>query len=153
MTPAEVVKPEDNVKIVLRGPDGEIKSEQTVHNLIVDDGEEGILDQLLGSPSIGKPTHMAIGTSSTAASAGQTALSGTELKRVAFDSKERSGSTVTMIATFGPGEGTGEVKEAGIFNSGSEPGGTMYARAVLSVVNKGAEDTLEITWTFTGEGT
>ena len=55
-------------------PDGELKAYRRIDNLIVTVGRNGIADQLLASPTIGKPTHMAIGTGSTAPAAGDTAL-------------------------------------------------------------------------------
>lgn len=136
----------DNVHIVLRGPDGKIKQEETIHNLIVTVGKNGIADQLVASPSINKPSHMGIGTGTTAAAAGDTALE-TALDRNALTSKNRSGNVVTMVGDWAAGDGTGAITEAGIFDASSS--GNMYARAVFSVVNKGALDTLSITWTFT----
>ena len=44
-------------------------------------------------------------------------------------------------------DATGAVTEAGIFNAAS--GGTMLCRTVFSVVNKGADDSLSVTWTIT----
>ena len=43
--------------------------------------------------------------------------------------------------------GTGAITEAGIFNASSS--GTMLCRTVFSVVNKGASDSMTITWTVT----
>ena len=58
-----------------------------------------------------------------------------------------STNTVEYVATFGAGTGTAALVEAGILNAGS--GGTLLCRTVFSVVNKGADDTLTITWTIT----
>lgn len=138
--------PEDNVMLVVRGPDGTVKHEETTHNLIVTAGKNGIADQLLASPTISKPTHMAIGTGTNAAAAGDTALQ-TELDRNALTSKTRSTNVVTMVGDWAAGDGTGAITEAGILDAAST--GNLYARAVFSVVNKGASDTLSISWTFT----
>lgn len=142
----EEAETEDNVHIVLCGPDGEIKQEETIHNLIVNTGIYGIMDQVLASPTVGKPTHMAIGTGGTAPAAGQTALT-TELDRNALTSKTRNNAVVTVVADWAAGDGTGAITEAGIFNASSS--GDMYARALFSVINKAAGDTLSITWTLT----
>ena len=91
-------------------------------------------------------SHMAIGSGSTAAAAGDTAL-GNQLGRVALTSTAVSNAVVTYTATFGAGTGTGAVTEAGILNASS--GGTMLCRTVFSVVNKGASDSMTITWTVT----
>ena len=45
------------------------------------------------------------------------------------------------------GPGTGAITEAGLFDAAS--GGDMLARTVFSVVNKGASDSITITWTIT----
>jgi hypothetical protein len=142
----ELEEAEDNVQIVLRGPDGEIKQEATIHNLIVTVGKNGIADQLLASPSISKPTHMAIGTGTNAAAAGDTALQ-TELDRNALTTKTRSTNVVTMVGDWAAGDGTGAITEAGILDAASS--GNLYSRAVFSVVNKGSADTLQIVWTYT----
>jgi hypothetical protein len=54
---------------------------------------------------------------------------------------------VAYVATFPAGTGTGAVTEAGLFNASSA--GTLLCRTVFSVINKGAADTLGITWTVT----
>jgi hypothetical protein len=91
-------------------------------------------------------SHMAIGAGATAAAAGQTALV-SELGRVALSTEASSGAVVTYVANFPAGTGTGAVVEAGIFNASSS--GTMLCRTVFSVVNKGVDDAMSITWTIT----
>lgn len=142
----EETETEDNVYIVLRGPDGNVKYEETCHNLITTVGKTAVADQLLAAPGIAKPTHMAIGTGATAAAAGDTTLQ-TELDRNALTSKTRASNVVTMVGDWAAGDGTGAITEAGILNASS--GGSLYVRAVFSVVNKGALDTLSISWTIT----
>jgi hypothetical protein len=148
--PAVIEKPDFsiNVQVDLIGPDGELKQREEIHNLIPTVGKEGIADNLLAAPTLGKPTHMAIGTGTEAAAAGDTKLK-TELDRNAIAEKTRSGKVVTIKAEWLAGDGTGAITEAGIFSASSE--GTLFARAVFSVVNKGSEDTLTITWTITVE--
>lgn len=135
-----------NVVVELRDKDGNVKQREEIHNLIVTIGKNGIADQLLASPTISKPSHMAIGTGTNAAAAGDTTLQ-TELDRNALTSKTRSTNVVTMVGDWAAGDGTGAVTEAGIFDASSS--GNLYARAVFSVINKGASDTLSISWTFT----
>lgn len=142
----EEIEQVDNVEIVLRGPDGEVKQTETVHNLITNVGRNGIMDQLLASPTISKPSHMAIGTGTTAPAAGDTTLQ-TELDRNALTSKNRATNVVTMVGDWAAGDGTGAITEAGIFDAATT--GNLYARATFSVINKAAGDTLSITWTFT----
>lgn len=139
-------KTDDNVKVELFGPDGQKKDEKTLHNLVTTVGKNGIADQLLASPTIDKPSHMAIGTGTNAAAAGDTALQ-TELDRNALTSKTRSTNVVTMVGDWAAGDGTGAITEAGILDAAST--GNLYVRAVFSAINKGASDTLKITWTIT----
>lgn len=67
-------------------------------------------------------------------------------------------NTITYACTFAPGTGTGAIVEAGIFNDSSPShtetvsglvGGVMLCRTTFAVVNKGADDTMSITWTVT----
>jgi hypothetical protein len=148
MSPAvkDDVKIEENVLLIVRGPDGEIKQELKADNLVTTKGAEGIADRLLAAPAVEVPTHMAIGTGTEAAAVGDTKLK-TELDRNALTAKTRSGKVVTYKSKWEAGDGTGAITEAGILNAGSE--GTLFNRVVFSVVNKGAEDTLEIIWTTT----
>jgi hypothetical protein len=90
---------------------------------------------------------MAIGTGTTAPVVGDTALQAEVGTRVALSSKTRSNNVVTMIGSFGAGNGTGAIAEAGILNASS--GGTMYSRVTFAAINKGTNDTLELTWTYT----
>jgi hypothetical protein len=135
------------VKARVLDSNGNVKEEKVLgNNLIVDTGKQGIADQLLAAPSIPKPTHMGIGTGTTAPAAANTALVTETGTRQAL-TKTRSGNVVTNVATFGAGVGTGAITEAGIFTASTA--GTMFSRIVFSAINKGANDTLELTWTYT----
>ena len=89
---------------------------------------------------------MAVGTGSSAAAAGNTTL-GSEAARVALTSSTVSNNTITYVATFGAGTGSGALTEAGVFNASSN--GDLLCRTVFSVVNKGANDAMTITWVIT----
>ena len=118
---------------------------QEVDNLVVTAGK-GYVASRMKDASATAMSHMAIGSGTTAAAAGQTAL-GTELGRVSLTSTSVSGAVVTYVATFAAGTGTGAVTEAALLNASSS--GTMLCRTVFSVVNKGANDSMTITWTVT----
>ena len=133
----------DNVQIVLRGPDGKVKR-SSVHNASTTAGRNAIADQMLAVPTLAKPTHMAIGTGSPAAT-----LLGAEVARVALTSKNRSGAIVTMIADYAAGVGTGVITESGIFNVVTANTVDMYFSASFGSVTKGVLDSLQITWTVT----
>jgi hypothetical protein len=134
------------LSVELYGPDGNLKEERHVTNVVVDDGLDHIAARLGDAVPPTAMSHMAIGSDSTAAAAADTAL-GTELGRVALTSTTVTNSSVQYIGDFPAGTGTGAVVEAGVLNASS--GGTMLCRTVFAVVNKGAADTLKITWTVT----
>lgn len=118
---------------------------QEVPNLVVTAGK-GYVASRMKDTSLGAMSHMAIGTNSTAAASGNTAL-GAEADRNGLASTVVSGATVTYTATFGAGEGTGAITEAALLNASS--GGTMLCRTVFAVVNKGSQDSMTITWSVT----
>lgn len=118
---------------------------QEIPNLVVTAGK-GYVASRMKDASTNAMSHMALGTSNTAAAAGDTALV-SEIARTTFTSSTVTNNQIVYVASFGAGSGTGAVKEAGIFNGSS--GGTMLCRTVFSVVNKGASDGMTITWTIT----
>ncbi len=118
---------------------------QEIDNLVVTTGKEYVASRIKDTTATAM-SHMAIGTGTTAAAAGDTALV-SESARTALTSTTVSTNTVVYVDTFGAGTGTGAITEAGVFNASS--GGTMLCRTVFSVVNKGADDSMTITWTIT----
>lgn len=135
------------VCLQLFGPDGRIKREEIVRNLVVTAGKNHIADRLSTTPGGNAMSHMAIGTGSTAAAAGDTAL-GAETDRNALTSMTDATNVVTFVGDWAAGDGTNAaLREAGIFNAAAA--GTMLARAVYANIDKTAADTLKITWTVT----
>lgn len=136
-----------HVRIELFGPDGLLKEVRETSNLVVTAGKNHIADQLSAAPGQAAMSHMAIGTGSTAAAAGDTAL-GVEIDRNALTSRTDATNVVTYVGTWAAGDGTNAaLREAGIFNAASS--GTMLARVVYANIDKQAGDTLTITWTVT----
>lgn len=117
---------------------------QETNNLVVTAGKNWVAKRMNGTDS--NMSHMALGTGTTAAAAGDTTLVN-ELDRNALDSTTVINNTVTYETTWNAGDGTGAITEAGIFDAAT--GGEMLARTVFSVVNKGANDKMTITWTVT----
>lgn len=134
------------LKIELRDEHGNLKEVHNLKNLITDLGKGFIAARMSATGTPTAMSHMAIGTGTTAAAGAQTTLV-TEGGRSALTSTTVSTNTVTYVATFGAGVGTGAVTEAGIFNASSA--GTMLNRTVFSAINKGASDTITITWVVT----
>ena len=117
---------------------------QETNNLVVTAGKEWVADRMNDVNAV--MSHMALGTGTTAAAAGDTTLV-TEIDRNALTSTTVLNNTIAYAATWAAGDGTGAVTEAGIFDASSA--GDMLARTVFSVVNKGAADSITITWTIT----
>lgn len=145
MNTNEQLKATGSLRVVITGKDGKVKEERTFANLVVTTGKDFVASRMVGTAS-NVMSHMAIGSDSTAAAAGDTAL-GAELGRVALAGASATANVVTYTATFPAGTGTGAVVEAGIFNASSA--GTMLCRTVFAVVNKGVDDAMSVTWTVT----
>lgn len=157
MNSQESLKLSGRLNIVVTGQDGKIKQQQEVDNLVVQAGLRWITESM--AKTTNSPlamTHMGIGDSTTAAATGDTDLLGTN--------KFRKGFTAAAVANSSPSAGQGNIvytclfgtadnitggaiTEAGIFNDSTA--GTMLCRTTFPVVNKGANDTMTITWTIT----
>ena len=137
---------EDNVELIVRGPDGEVKQFVKAHNLVTTVGKEKLVERWLASPGTEGPKYIGVGKSGTAPAAGNTAL-GEEVKRKEATTRSASGNVLTLAVTFAAGEATGAIKEAGTFSASST--GSMYSRLTFEVLNIEAADSLEIKWTLT----
>ncbi len=143
----ESMKLHGAITLMLKKANGDV---ETVHkdNIIVDVGFDFIADAIGKSASRpGVMGRIALGTGTTAAAAGQTALV-TEIDRNAATYAHTAGTkTFTFTADFAAGDATGAITEAGVFNASSS--GIMLDRVVFPVVNKGADDSLTAVFTFT----
>ena len=119
-------------------------------NLIVDAGVALIAQCLASSAGPTRPSHMAIGDSSTASTATMTALLGTEHQRVALTSTTHVSSSVTYVASFTGAVGTVSINEFGIFNDPAA--GTMQARFTTPTLSFAVGDTLAVSWEVRFEG-
>jgi hypothetical protein len=143
----EKMKATGQVNVVVRDDSGNVKQEFTVPNLVVDTGLDFIASRMKDATATAM-SHMEVGTDTTAAGASDTALgAAVAASRVTLDSTTVTDNAVAYVATFPAGTGTDALTEAGIFNASS--GGTMLCRTVFSVINKGASDSMTITWTIT----
>ena len=141
----EETKATGKLTVEIKDKHGNVKETREATNLVVSAGLDFIASRMKDATATAM-SHMAIGTGTTAAAAGQTALV-TEAARQALTSTTVSTNTVSYVASFAAGTGTGAITEAGVLNGAS--GGTMLCRTVFSVVNKGASDSMTITWTIT----
>lgn len=133
------------LKITLTGSDGNVKEQRTVKNLVVNAGKELIASRIYGVAQA-PISHMAVGAGTVAVIATDTTM-GSQISRVALDSTTLLSRTLTYIATFPAGVGSGALTEAGLFNHGTS--GTMLARTTFAVFNKQATDVLTIEWDVT----
>ena len=139
--------------IEVRDSQNYIKELCEIDNLVVNTGLAYIISRMVGTAK-NVMSHMAVGSGTTSAAAGDTSLETQIGSRKTLDSTTIAGSNdekVVYVATFSPGEGTGAITEAGIFNASTS--GDMLCRTVFAVVNKAADDTMVITWTITVSAT
>lgn len=147
MNSIEGLKMKGTMDAVLFKEDGSVETRYK-DNIIVNVGFDFIADAIGKSASRpGVMSHIAVGTGTVAAAAGNTALD-TELARAAATYAHTAGTkTFTFTCTFAAGTGTGAITEAGVLNASSS--GILFDRVVFAVINKGAADTLQVTFTFT----
>ena len=133
------------MEMVLHREDGSVEVFRK-DNIIVSVGFGFVCDAIgNGASRPGVMDYIAVGTGTATPTSADTTL-GTELNRQAATYTKVTNQQFTMAATFGPGVATGALTEAGVFNASS--GGTMFDHVSFSVINKGANDTLTTTFTF-----
>jgi len=142
----ENLKLSGELAMVLRDKNGNVKEERTEKNLVVSTGLTYIASRMKDATATAM-THMGLGSGTTTEAAGQTDLTTLLGSREALDSTTASSNTIVYVASFEAGDATGAVTEAGIFNAASS--GTMLCRTKFNVVNKAADDTMNVTWTIT----
>jgi len=122
-------------------------------NLIVNAGLNLVRDlvsNLATVPDV--PSHLGIGTGSTAAAAADTALESETGSRISATVTEPANYQIKYAGTSAAGSHAVGWTEVGIFNASSS--GTMLCRVVFAVLNKGAADsfTIEYTISFSDDG-
>lgn len=142
------------VTIKLWGADGELKDQRVIKDIrvfpnnVTTFGDKQVANRMSGA-TIGAPSHMAVGTGTGATSSYNSLV--TETDRNALTSTTQgtgaNDNDVIYVGDWAAGDATAAITEAGIFNAASGPGMTCYAS--FSAINKGASDTLQITWTLT----
>jgi hypothetical protein len=145
----ENLKLAGQLSIVLKDKNGNVKDNREVKNLVVNSGLAYIISRMAGA-SKDVMSHMALGSGTSAAAAGDTDLGSLLGAREVLDSSTISGANnekIVYVSSFEAGDATGAVTEAGIFNAST--GGDMLCRTVFGVVNKAADDTMTVTWTIT----
>lgn len=155
--------------VELRGPDGRLKELRSFANLITTAGDEyyakkGIVGISPANPSAPTAANgMKLGTGTTAAAksgAGAALVTYKSASNVVFDATFPSAAAVggdggwnaTYKTTWGAGVATdAALTEVVLINDQTDntasTAAETYSRAVFSAVNKGALDSLAITWT------
>jgi len=133
------------------GLTGSWGDKRNIHNLVTSAGKAGAASRLMGSGGEAIFDKIAVGTGTTAAAAGDTALqtelaasglsraTGTLSRVTTSVANDTAQSVVTFTVT-----GTAAVTESGVLNAASS--GTLLARQVFSAINVVNGDSLQITW-------
>jgi len=132
----------------LFGPDGKLKEVRDLENLVTELGDAFTAYSVAntGANVIG---FMAVGTGSgqTAASTGLAAGANCNAIDSITQGVAGADNDVVIIATWAPGDATMAITEAGVFQANNNT--TMMLYDDFDVINKGAADTLVVTWTAT----
>lgn len=136
-----------HISIKLFGPNGEMKTCRELHNVITTVGKNYLADWLIQATQADYfMRYIALGTGVNAAQASDTTLQ-TEIGTRVAGVLSSNTNIWSNQATFGPGNATGTITEAGVFSANAA--GTMVARNVFTAVGKDAGDSLQITWSIT----
>lgn len=143
----EGMKLKGHIHITLKGEDGQVKEERDINNVVVTVGKTYLATWLTAATQSDYfMSWIGLGSGVTAANA-----SDTDLETPLDDRLQGSLSSVSNVwtntCTFGAGESTGTVSEAGLFSAVTS--GTMFAHQVFTPIPKGASDVLDITWSVT----
>jgi len=131
---------------------GKLIDEEEITNTITNAGKAKVAG-LINEVTSGGFKWIALGDSSTAATANDTALAseitGSGLGRAQATcsrvTTDVSNDTAQLVHTF-VATGTVSVKEAGIFDTSTANAGTMLARQTFTAKNLEANDSLEVTY-------
>ena len=145
----EMLKATGRLTIERTDSSGQLVERVEIPNLVVAVGKTFIASRMVGT-SAAVMSHMSIGSNNPelALATGNTQL-GNELGKVALTSSTASSNSVTYVATFPAGTGSGDIKEAGIFNASGTNTGTMLCRTTFPIVTKQSGDSITVTWVVT----
>jgi hypothetical protein len=135
-----------NVELVMLDETGREVWRHTGHNVITTVGRDKLFET--AAPKHPKDfCYLAIGSGVNVPVVGDVALQ-TELARSAVPIVPVwAGHVLTFTETFGPGVGTGNICEAGLFDA--TPAGTLLSRVACASTPKLAGNTLIVTYQLT----
>lgn len=138
-----------HLKLVLTGADGKVKDKREYENTITVLHDATIADRMAGGADA-LIDYTGVGTTTGGKSTASTTLEA-QVDRVQNDSNTQGAGAadndVIHVSTFAAGTGTGALVEAGLFTGAADA--TLNAYQDFAVINKGAGDTLTVTWTIT----
>ena len=133
----------DNVRFTMRRENGEVEV-YTAHNLWVASGRELYTERAtIDDGTEPDPLrYIAVGSDETAPADDQTALISEGYRKQLDETPTVTGQVAYHKVTLEPGEATGTIAEAGLFNAGTD--GVMGNRVTHSPIPKGPNDSLTI---------
>lgn len=135
--------------LLLTDKDGKVKDEREYKNTITVLHDATVADRMAGGTDT-LILYTGIGTTSGGKTTASVQLEA-QVARVLNDTNTQGGgaedNNVEHVSTFAAGVGTGAIVEAGLFTGAADT--TLMAFQEFSVINKGAGDTLTVTWTVT----
>lgn len=150
--PQEDLSIQGQVHIYLHGPDGKLKDERFVSNVVTSNGKVWLSSYLAGQTT-SNMVEMAIGTSSVAVTAADSLLGNEVSNPRVVGTLTSSNNMWQNTATFGQNNpsstNTTPITEGGIFNHFTNNTGSMYTHATWAAVNKAPADTLTVVWQVT----
>lgn len=147
----EESKPIGTIYAVKRNAAGLIRDARIVRNIITNTGKAGMASRFNGAGSEAAFTYLALGTGSTAAAAGDTALE----TEIVASGLERANATVSRVTTTQTNDtaqalhtwtasGSVSPSEVGLLNAASV--GVLAARQVFTAVPLVSSDSFQITY-------
>ena len=125
---------------VLYDENNNIKQKFVKHNLITSVGFD-FVSNCLGLTTRPEPiSQIGVGTNNTAPALGDTNLGALKLKKACSYTHTAGTTSLVFQASFGAGEATGALVEAGIFTGD----GILFDRVVYPVINKESGDTYKM---------
>ena len=138
-----------NMVAELFDENGILKDKREVHNVDTTLAHALAANRISASPTIVVPGWMELGTGTGQTAASTTLASYIVDSRTALDSSSATAAVLTMTCTFAATVGTGAVTEAGTFNVVTQNTTDLLTYSSFTVINKGAGDSLVVTWTIT----
>ena len=142
----ETLKLKGSLTIEIKRADGTVEVRRK-DNMILNAGFDFLCDAIGNSSRPALMNYIAVGTSSTASVETQTGLASEIARKTATYSHTNGTKQFSLAVTFGAGEASGAITEAGVCNAST--GGAFLDRATFAVVNKGADDEVRFTFRFT----